>query len=247
MKGGHVWNSSFSSYLWRLRSRSPWLRYRRFGSSCGLLSSHSHLRSGAVKPNHHGRFLRRCKQLLRGQSNAESNLEMLKFGFPRVFHFGFQVCKHTMINSLEALTIFPMAWVLTAILGKEEDGLNPLQLIFCWDPQEVACQRAFEVNVVLWFLWQALLSALASVIVQNWFKCCEVPLSNELNRYIGENKKCAKMWLLNKKSARPVWHRRHFSLRFGRVAYTLHRCKWLLQWQSTVKLSLFSSKRQVGK
>lgn len=122
-------------------------------------------------PNHHGRVLRRCKQLLRGQNNTESGLEMLRFGFPRVFNSGFQVCKHAVINSLEALTVSPMARVLTAVLGKEEDGLNPSQLIFCWDPREIACQRALEVNVVLRLLWRALLSALAgllaSAIVQN--------------------------------------------------------------------------------
>jgi len=56
-------------------------------------------------PNHHGRFLHRCKQLLRGQSDTESSLEMLRSRFPRVSKSGFQVCKHTVINSLEALTV----------------------------------------------------------------------------------------------------------------------------------------------
>lgn len=50
MKGGHVWNSSFSLHLRRLQSCSPWQGYRGFGSSRRLPSSHLHLRSGAVKP-----------------------------------------------------------------------------------------------------------------------------------------------------------------------------------------------------
>lgn len=89
-----------------VQRRSPWPGYRGFGSSGRSPAEQpfAPAQPGCrALPKHHGRFL------LWGQNNTESGLEEFRFGFPRIFNSGFQDCKHAVINSLEALTISPMA------------------------------------------------------------------------------------------------------------------------------------------
>lgn len=59
------------------------------------------------------------------------------------------------INSLEAFMASPVAWILAASLGEEEDGLNPFQLALGWGSSAMAGQSTLTVSTGLWLLlWE---------------------------------------------------------------------------------------------